>query len=78
MESAQPLVGSEIRLAASLTKTHGGRTIGLEVSPAPRKILAAMNCAEAKAWPLRGGRGASLPRRVRPAADVIADLSSRQ
>ncbi len=35
----------EIRLTASATKTHRARTIGLEVSPALRKMLAAMRLA---------------------------------
>ncbi len=39
----------EIRLPASITKTNRGRIVGLEVSPALRKVLAAMR--------LRGGRG---------------------
>lgn len=40
----------EIKLPAAVTKTNRGRTIGLEVSPALRKILAAMRIRA-------GGRG---------------------
>jgi integrase len=49
---AQGRVVGEIRLRAADTKTHRARTIGLEVSPALRSMLAGMK--------LRAGHGAQL------------------
>jgi integrase len=49
LDSHGKVVG-EIRLRAEATKTHRARTIGPEVSPALRALLAAMK--------LRTGRGA--------------------
>lgn len=45
LDNAGRVVG-EIRLPASIIKTHRARTIGLEVSPALRKILSALRLRE--------------------------------
>ncbi len=46
----------EIRLTAKITKTKRDRTIGLEVSPALRRLLAAMKLASGGAGHVFGGR----------------------
>lgn len=48
-------VVGEIRLSAALTKTRRDRTVGLEVSPALRRILAAMRLQRGRAARVFGG-----------------------
>jgi integrase len=62
----QGRVVGEIRLRAASTKTHRARTIGLEVSPALRALLAAMK--------LRAGRGADAQHVFGGAHAYTADL----
>jgi hypothetical protein len=58
----------EIYLAGVATKTHKARTVGLEVSPALRKLLAAMHLAsggKGKVFPLTRGTIDAAAKRLR-------------
>jgi integrase len=58
----------EIHLAGAATKTHKARTVGLEVSPALRKMLAALHLAsggKGKVFPLTRGTIDAATKRLR-------------
>lgn len=68
----QGSVVGEIRLMAKATKTNRGRTIGLEVSPALRRMLATMKLQGGRGYVL-GGREPLTPEMLRRAVDRLVN-----